>query len=81
LQAQLNVRAYLKNRFPKRPWLDVVSKGDIPIPDSVLQYLPPNHLRVSVTTGQNLDVLKATIQKTLANLKDTLLKTKVSLEE
>ena len=27
LMAQLNVRKHLKERFPKRPWLDVVSKG------------------------------------------------------
>jgi Nucleolar GTP-binding protein 1 (NOG1) len=27
LLAQLNVRKHLKERFPKRPWLDVVSKG------------------------------------------------------
>jgi nucleolar GTP-binding protein len=26
LQAQLNVRAHMKNRFPQRPWIDVVSK-------------------------------------------------------
>ena len=27
LTAQLNVRNYLKTRFPKRPWLDVISKA------------------------------------------------------
>jgi len=27
--AQLNVRKALKERFPRRPWLDVVSKGDL----------------------------------------------------
>jgi nucleolar GTP-binding protein len=31
LIAQLNVRAHLKERFPKRPWLDVVSKGNFVI--------------------------------------------------
>ena len=29
LTAQLNVRKHLKERFPKRPWIDVVSKGEI----------------------------------------------------
>ena len=28
LTAQLNVRKHLKERFPRRPWLDVVSKGE-----------------------------------------------------
>ena len=27
LQAQLNVRAMLREQFPSRPWIDVVSKG------------------------------------------------------
>ena len=27
LLAQLSVRKHLKERFPRRPWLDVVSKG------------------------------------------------------
>jgi nucleolar GTP-binding protein len=29
LDRQLNVRDYLKQRFPRRPWLDVVSKCDL----------------------------------------------------
>ena len=29
LEAQLNVRKHLRQRFPKRPWLDVVSKVNI----------------------------------------------------
>ena len=29
LTAQLNVRKHLKERFPKRPWIDVVSKGEL----------------------------------------------------
>ena len=29
LLAQLSVRKHLKERFPRRPWLDVVSKGTI----------------------------------------------------
>ena len=27
IEAQLNVRKMLKERFPRRPWLDVISKG------------------------------------------------------
>lgn len=29
LPAQLNVRKLLKQRFPRRPWIDVISKGDL----------------------------------------------------
>jgi nucleolar GTP-binding protein len=40
LEAQLNIRHELKLRFPKRPWIDVVSKGDLDIPDTILEQLP-----------------------------------------
>ncbi len=40
LNAQLNVRNYLRNRFPKRPWLDVISKADLDISDEIKQMLP-----------------------------------------
>lgn len=39
LQAQLNVRQLLKNRFPRRPWLDVISKGDLPLSSAALQLI------------------------------------------
>jgi GTP1/Obg family GTP-binding protein len=31
LISQLKIRKYLRERFPKRPWLDVISKGDLPL--------------------------------------------------
>jgi nucleolar GTP-binding protein len=72
-QAQLNVRAYLKTRFPRRPWIDVISKGDIEIPDHIKQLLPQDHISVSVKTGQNIDVLKQEIESMLHSLQDFLL--------
>ena len=33
LEAQLNIRAKLKKQFPRRPWLDVMSKSDLNIPE------------------------------------------------
>ncbi len=58
LQAQLNVRNYLKSRFPKRPWLDVVSKGDIDIDPEIAALLPIDSMRISVKTGKNVNELK-----------------------
>jgi nucleolar GTP-binding protein len=58
LQAQLNVRNYLKTRFPKRPWLDVVSKADVPLSAEVAAVLPAGHLRVSVHDGSNMTELR-----------------------
>ena len=40
LDAQLNVRKYLRERFPKRPWLDVISKADLELSDGILEKLP-----------------------------------------
>jgi len=65
LAAQLNVRAMLKERFPRRPWLDVVSKGDLSIPDSVILQMPPNYMPVSVHSGLNVELLKEEIERML----------------
>jgi nucleolar GTP-binding protein len=72
LTAQLNVRKYLKSRFPVRPWIDVVSKGDIEIPDEIKAQLPPNHISVSVKTGKNMEELKLMVDHMLADLTDIL---------
>ena len=58
LQAQLNVRNYLKTRFPKRPWLDIVSKADIPLSEQIQKILPQPHLSISVHTEYNMEILK-----------------------
>lgn len=72
LEAQLNVRTYLKSRFPKRPWIDVVSKSDIEIPDEILRVLPENHLRISVKTGHNIDELKSQLEEMIFKLLEVL---------
>lgn len=69
LQAQLNVRNYLKSRFPRRPWLDVISKGDIATPEDIQKLLPVNALRVSVHTKQNVDKLQAHMTTMLEELR------------
>ena len=66
LQAQLNVREYLRTRFPRRPWLDVMSKGDLDIPQDILDQMPEGYLRVSVQDGHNMDVLQQTIAQMLS---------------
>ena len=68
LQAQINVRSYLKSRFPKRPWLDVVSKGDIEISEEVERLLPEGHLRISVKTGERVDVLQGELENMVFKL-------------
>ena len=76
LTAQLNVRAHLKLRFPRRPWLDVVSKGDMDIEPDVLSRLPAGHLRVSVKSGLNVETLKQQVEDMLLALQDLLQQSK-----
>ena len=71
--AQLNIRQDLRRRFPQRPWLDVVSKGDIEIPENIAQQLPPNHLRISMMTKIGIDTLKARIEHMLTTEMDAVL--------
>ena len=65
LQAQLAVREMLREQFPQRPWLDVVSKADLDVPQSVLDQLPRGHLQVSVHDGTNMQELREKMEKML----------------
>ena len=64
--------SHLKSRFPRRPWIDVVSKADIDIGDDILARLPPNHLRISVTNNHNIDVLKTEVEGMVLRLLEIL---------
>jgi nucleolar GTP-binding protein len=68
----------MKERFADRPWLDVVSKGDLLSPAPPPTELSSNNLelyallgparaiRVSVQTGQGLDVLVQRVHSLLS---------------
>ena len=77
LEAQLNVRNYLKSRFPKRPWLDVVSKADLEMSDEIRALLPENILPVSVQSGHNIEVLKERLEGMLLDLREILISRKL----
>lgn len=72
-EAQLNIRKDLRKRFPQRPWLDVISKSDIAIPEDVERQFPPNHLRISVLTKAGIDTLKNRIELMLTTEMDAVL--------
>ena len=80
LEAQINVRNSLKKTFPRRPWLDVVSKCDLDIPQEILDKLPDGHVSVSAKTGQNMDILKSRIEESLVDLTKKLIKMSESTE-
>lgn len=68
LTAQLNVREHLKSRFPRRPWLDVVSKADVELDSETLKMLPEGHLHVSVLSGVNMQPLLQQLEAMCATL-------------
>lgn len=72
LHAQLRVREQIRGQFPRRPWIDVVSKGDLPIAEEDLIRLPKDHLLVSVKSGLNMDVLRERIETILLDLESFL---------
>ena len=72
LAAQLNVRQYLKTRFPKRPWIDIVSKADLELTSEVERQLPEGYLSVSVHNGANMKALRELLEDMLLDLKHQL---------
>lgn len=54
LEAQRNVRTYLRERFPRRPWLDVVSKHDVQVSAEKLGFAPEGKPQVRSQTGITL---------------------------
>ena len=72
LHSQLRVREQIRGQFPRRPWIDVVSKGDLPIAEEDLIRLPKDHLLVSVKSGLNMDVLRERIETILLDLESFL---------
>lgn len=58
---QMEVRHELRKRFPRRPWLDVVSKADIPRLEleKAKEALPDGYLDVSTLDGTGVDELKS----------------------
>lgn len=72
IEDQLKVRQELRGRFPKRPWLDVVSKGDLEHEPGALERL--NAIRdeiedpivVSAVTGDGMEELAGKVRGMLA---------------
>ena len=64
--AQLAVRDALRARFPRRPWIDVVSKADLSDAADAPPPPPDGALLVSVRQGRGLPELRAAVLDALA---------------
>ncbi|CAB1113519.1 unnamed protein product [Ectocarpus sp. CCAP 1310/34] len=60
LDNQMQVRHELRRRFPRRPWLDVVSKADLPRLEleKAKEALPEGYLDLSTLDGTGVEELK-----------------------
>lgn len=70
---QRKIRDGLRERFPQRPWVDVVSKADAERGldhDAALE--PEGALHVSADVGTNMDDLKDRVQHMLQSVSDVL---------
>jgi nucleolar GTP-binding protein len=54
---QLSVRKTLKERFPKRPWVDVISKGDLPMSKEALQLMKEFNIIPVNSLDEDVDII------------------------
>lgn len=72
LAMQLNIREKLRQQFPIRPWIDVITKKDLGYDAHVLPLLPPGALFVSPKSGDGMDALHAQVHETIFELSKLL---------
>ncbi|CAK0911157.1 unnamed protein product [Prorocentrum cordatum] len=70
---QLELRDGLRRKFPKRPWLDVITKCDLVIPEAIegiatLSRLHPDAIQVSSVEGTGLAELNIAIRLLLEDM-------------
>ncbi|KAG5179656.1 P-loop containing nucleoside triphosphate hydrolase protein [Tribonema minus] len=74
VEKQVEVRNELRKRFPRRPWLDVISKLDLPREglEFAASSLPEGYLDVSVHDGRGLDELRTHVYDMLQVIESVL---------
>jgi len=65
IENQIEIRNDLRARFPKRPWVDVISKADLPMDenDPAVARAPEGAIRVSTEDGTGLVELEARVRR------------------
>mmetsp|Transcript_5626 Transcript_5626/g.7945 ORF Transcript_5626/g.7945 Transcript_5626/m.7945 type:complete len:308 (-) Transcript_5626:67-990(-) len=74
VKKQVEVRNEMRMRFPKRPWIDIISKADLPREDLpyVLANLNEGFIDVSVVEGTGLSELRNEVFEMLGKIEDIL---------
>lgn len=68
---QIELREALREKFPKRPWLDVITKIDVEEGDEALEKLAglyPDAVLVSALEGTGLDMLNMEVRRLLEEM-------------
>lgn len=74
IEDQLQLRKEVRSRFPRRPWIDVVSKVDLGIADGALQELEDiidgaPYIQLSIHEGLGVDELRTETLRMLGEVK------------
>ena len=74
---QLQLRREVRERFPRRPWIDVVSKVDLGIVDGAMEELEEilngaRCIKLSIQEGQGIDELRADVLRMLGEVRVVL---------
>lgn len=74
---QLELRRQVRARFPRRPWIDVVSKIDLGVVDGALEELEEildgtPYIKLSIHQGQGIDELRAEVLRMLGEVRVVL---------
>lgn len=74
---QLQLRRDVRNRFPRRPWIDVVSKYDLGVADEALEELEEilcgtPYVKLSIQEGFGIDELRTEVLRMLGEVRVVL---------
>lgn len=77
VEDQLKLRKEVRARFPRRPWIDVVSKVDLGIVDGAEEELQKildgtPYIRLSIQEGQGIDELRQEVLRMLGEVRVVL---------
>lgn len=77
VEDQLKLRREVRARFPRRPWIDVVSKVDLGIDDDALDELEDildgtSYIKLSIHEGAGLDELRQEVLRMLGEVRIVL---------
>jgi nucleolar GTP-binding protein len=77
VEDQLQLRRDVRARFPRRPWIDVVSKVDLGVVDGALEELEDildgtPYLKLSIQEGEGIDELRTEVLRMLGEVRVVL---------